>query len=52
MLPWVGQSAGMNPIENASSDLERRLRARPTSLKTKDQLFDVLQKAWAAIPDT
>jgi len=51
VLPWVGQSPDMNPIENAWSELDRRLRARPTAPKTKDQLFEVLQEEWAAIPD-
>jgi len=51
VLPWVGQSADVNPIENAWAELERRLRARPTAPKTKDQVFAVLQEEWAAIPD-
>jgi len=51
VLPWVGHSADVNPIENAWAELERRLRARPTAPKTKDQLFSVLQEEWAAIPD-
>jgi len=51
VLPWVGQSPDMNPIENTWSELDRRLRARPTAPKTKDQLFEVLQEEWEAIPD-
>jgi len=39
VLPSVGQSPDMNPIENAWSELDRCLRARPTAPKTKDQLF-------------
>jgi len=41
----------MNPIEHSWSELDRRLRARPTAPKTKDQLFEVLQEKWAEIPD-
>jgi len=50
VLPWVGQSPDLNPIENAWAELERRLRARPTAPKTKDDLFAALQDEWAAIP--
>ena len=48
--PWVGPSLDLNPIENAWAELERRLRARPTAPKTKDDLFAALQDEWAAIP--
>jgi len=50
VLPSVGQSPDMNPIENAWSELDRRLRARPKAPNTKDQLFEVLPQEWAAIP--
>ena len=50
LLPWMGQSPDLNPIENAWAELERRLRARPTAPKTKDDLFAALQDEWAAIP--
>ena len=52
VLPWVGQSPDMNPIENAWAELERRLRARPTAPKTKDELFNALQEEWSAIPES
>jgi len=50
VLPWMGQSPDLNPIENAGAELERRLRERPTAPKTKDDLFAALQDEWAAIP--
>jgi len=50
VLPWVGQSPDMNPIENAWAELERRLRARPTAPKTQYELFNTLQEEWSAIP--
>lgn len=50
VLPWVGQSPDLNPIENAWAELERRLRARPVAPKTKDELFTALQEEWASIP--
>jgi len=50
VLQWVGQSPRMNPFENAWSELDRRLRARPTAPKTKDKLFEVLNLEGAAIP--
>jgi len=42
VFPWVGQSPDLNPIENAWEELERRLRARPTAPKNKDELFAAL----------
>ena len=51
VLPWVEQSPDMYPIENAWAELERRLRARPTAPKTKNELFNALQEEWSAIPD-
>jgi len=50
VLPWMVQSPDLNPIENVWAELERRLRARPTAPKTKDDLFAALQDEWAAIP--
>lgn len=50
VLPWVGQSPDLNPIENAWAELERRPRARPVAPKTKDELFTALQEEWASIP--
>ena len=52
VLPGVGQSSDLNPIENAWTELERRLRKRSTALKTKDELFSALQQEWAAIPSS
>jgi len=52
VLPWVGQSPDLNPIENAWAELERRLRTRSTARKTKDELFSALQQEWAAIPSS
>lgn len=51
MLPWVGQSPGLNPIENAQAVLELRLGARNVAPKTKDELFNALQEEWAAKHD-
>lgn len=50
VLPWVGQSPDLNPIENAWAELERRLRRRPTAPKSKDELFAALCEEWDAIP--
>ena len=50
VFPWVGQSPDLNPIENAWAELERRLRARPTAPKNKDELFATLSEEWDAIP--
>jgi len=50
VLPWVGQSPDLNPIENDWAELERRLRARPTAPKNKDELFAALSEEWEAIP--
>ena len=49
VLPWVGQIPDLNPIENAWVELERRLRARPTAPKNKDELFAALSEGWEAI---
>eukprot|EP00170_Pyropia_yezoensis_P001040 contig_4844_g1044 len=51
VLPWVGQSPDLNPIENAWNELDRRLRARETAPKNKDDLFLALCEVWTAIPD-
>lgn len=50
VLPWVGQSPDLNPIENAWAELERRLRKRRTVPKNKDELFGALCQEWDAIP--
>jgi len=50
VLPWVGQSPDLNPIENAWAELKGRLRARPTAPKNKDELFAGLSEEWDAIP--
>ena len=52
VLPWVGRSPDLNPIESACAELERRLRKRSTAPKTKDGLFSALQQEWAAIPSS
>eukprot|EP00170_Pyropia_yezoensis_P000249 contig_1611_g250 len=51
LLTWVGETPDLNPIENAWVDLERRLRSRSVSPKTKDELFAAFQEEWTAIPD-
>jgi len=50
VLPRVGHSPSLNPIENAWEELERRLRARPTAPKNKEELFAALSEEWEAIP--
>lgn len=52
VLPWVGQSPDLNPIENAWAELERRLRLRTSAPKTKDELFSALCEEWEAIPES
>lgn len=51
VLPWVGQSPALNPIENVWNELDRRLRARESAPKTKEDLYVALCEAWEVIPD-
>ncbi|KAK1863329.1 hypothetical protein I4F81_005887 [Pyropia yezoensis] len=51
VLPWVGQKPDLNPIENAWAELERRLRRRPDTPRTKTQLFLALEAEWRGIPN-
>lgn len=50
VLPWVGQNPYTNPIENASSELKRRLRRRKVAPKTKTDPFAAFQEEWRAMP--
>lgn len=51
VLPWVGQSPVLNPIENAWAELKRRLRQRYVVPKNKAELCGASQEEWRAIPD-
>ena len=47
VLPWVAQSADMNPIEHLWDELDRRVQEKkPRSLK---ELRDVLEREWMSI---
>jgi len=52
VLPWVGQSHDLKPIENAWAELERGLRKRSMAPKTKDELCSALQQEREAIPSS
>lgn len=50
VLPWVGQSPDLKPLENACGELERLLRLRPMVPKITDEMFAALCQEQAAIP--
>lgn len=49
VLPWVGQSPDLNPIENLWHEAERRLGGR--KFKKEEELFEAVKAAWASIPN-
>ena len=50
ILPWVGQSPDLNPIEHLWDHVDRQIRASDDLPKSKAQLIRAAQKAWNEIP--
>ena len=50
-MKWPTQSPDFNPIENAWAVLKKRLRERPEYPRNADNLFQILQEKWFAIPN-
>ena len=48
-LPWPAQSPDLNPIEHIWDYLERRVRGRCPTLKSKADLVSALQEEWITI---
>ena len=50
VMKWPPQSPDLNPIENAWAFLKRKVRECPTYARNVDDLFQILQEEWLAIP--
>ena len=50
VLPWIPQSADMNPIEHCWARLEAKLRQRPLLPTNVTQLVAALEEEWAKTP--
>ena len=48
-LPWPAQSPDLNPIEHVWDYLERRVRGRSPTPKSKADLVSALQEEWVTI---
>ena len=48
MLPWVGQSPDLNPIENLWSYLSAKLSTKKYA--NVPELWDALRQLWASVP--
>ena len=48
-LPWPAQSPDLNPIEHVWDFLERRVRGRRPTPKSKAELMSALQEEWVTI---
>lgn len=50
IMKWPSQSPDLNPIEMLWIDVDKEIKRRKP--KSKDQLFQVIQEAWDAIPES
>ena len=50
VMDWAPQSPDLNPIENLWEIVNRRINRE--GVRNKDQLFEQIQKAWVAIPQS
>ncbi len=51
-MKWPAQSPDLNPIENAWSNLKRRLHRRPRFPISTTEIFNELREEWLSISDS
>lgn len=50
VLPWLSQTPDLNLIDHALDMLQRRALPNMVTVHTPENLFHLLQRTWAAIP--